>query len=221
MTAFHTLDDAQVAGQRVLVRVDLNVPMDQGRVSDATRLDRILPTLRELSSKGAKVILLAHFGRPKGVDASQSLAPIAGVLAGHLGQPVGFAGDCIGPLAKAAVDAMANGDVLCLENTRFHAGEEKNDPAFVKALADNGDLFVNDAFSAAHRAHASVEGITHFLPSVSGRGMQQELEALNLALEAPERERIVVVGDAASIEAPLRDAGFTVEVRSEPVKGES
>ncbi|NBS03007.1 MAG: phosphoglycerate kinase [Rhizobiales bacterium] len=196
MTAFHTLDDAQVAGQRVLVRVDLNVPMDKGRVSDATRLDRILPTLRELSSKGAKVILLAHFGRPKGVDASQSLAPIAGVLAGHLGQPVGFAGDCIGPLAKAAVDAMANGDVLCLENTRFHAGEEKNDPAFVKALADNGDLFVNDAFSAAHRAHASTEGLAHVMPAFAGRTMQAEIEALSKALEKPDHPVLAVVGGA-------------------------
>jgi phosphoglycerate kinase len=196
MTAFHTLDDAQVAGQRVLVRVDLNVPMDQGRVSDATRLDRILPTLRELSSKGAKVILLAHFGRPKGVDASQSLAPIAGALAGHLGQPVGFAGDCIGPLAKAAVDAMANGDVLCLENTRFHAGEEKNDPAFVKALADNGDLFVNDAFSAAHRAHASTEGLAHVMPAFAGRTMQAEIEALSKALEKPDHPVLAVVGGA-------------------------
>ncbi len=196
MTAFHTLDDAQVAGQRVLVRVDLNVPMDQGRVSDATRLDRILPTLRELSSKGAKVILLAHFGRPKGVDASQSLAPIAGVLAGHLGQPVGFAGDCIGPQAKAAVDAMANGDVLCLENTRFHAGEEKNDPAFVKALADNGDLFVNDAFSAAHRAHASTEGLAHVMPAFAGRTMQAEIEALSKALEKPDHPVLAVVGGA-------------------------
>jgi phosphoglycerate kinase len=196
MTAFHTLDDAQVAGQRVLVRVDLNVPMDQGRVSDATRLDRILPTLRELSSKGAKVILLAHFGRPKGIDSGQSLAPIAGVLAGHLGQPVGFAGDCIGPQAKAAVDAMANGDVLCLENTRFHAGEEKNDPAFVKALADNGDLFVNDAFSAAHRAHASTEGLAHVMPAFAGRTMQAEIEALSKALEKPDHPVLAVVGGA-------------------------
>ena len=180
----------------MLVRVDLNVPMDQGRVSDATRLDRILPTLRELSSKGAKVILLAHFGRPKGVDASHSLAPIAGVLAGHLGQPVGFAGDCIGPLAKAAVDAMANGDVLCLENTRFHAGEEKNDPAFVKALADNGDLFVNDAFSAAHRAHASTEGLAHVMPAFAGRTMQAEIEALSKALEKPDHPVLAVVGGA-------------------------
>ncbi len=180
----------------MLVRVDLNVPMDQGRVSDATRLDRILPTLRELSSKGAKVILLAHFGRPKGVDASQSLAPIAGALAGHLGQPVGFAGDCIGPLAKAAVDAMANGDVLCLENTRFHAGEEKNDPAFVKALADNGDLFVNDAFSAAHRAHASTEGLAHVMPAFAGRTMQAEIEALSKALEKPDHPVLAVVGGA-------------------------
>ena len=212
MTAFHTLDDAQVAGQRVLVRVDLNVPMDQGRVSDATRLDRILPTLRELSSKGAKVILLAHFGRPKGVDASQSLAPIAGVLAGHLGQPVGFAGDCIGPLAKAAVDAMANGDVLCLENTRFHAGEEKNDPAFVKALADNGDLFVNDALSAAHRAHASTEGLAHVMPAFAGRTMQAEIEALSKALEKPDHPVLAVVG-GAKVSTKLDLLGNLVSVK--------
>ena len=196
MTAFHTLDDAQVAGQRVLVRVDLNVPMDQGRVSDATRLDRIVPTLRELSSKGAKVILLAHFGRPKGIDPGQSLAPIVRALSEHLGQPVGFAADCIGPQAKAAVAAMANGDVLCLENTRFHAGEEKNDPAFVKALADNGDLFVNDAFSAAHRAHASTEGLAHVMPAFAGRTMQAEIEALSKALEKPDHPVLAVVGGA-------------------------
>jgi len=180
----------------VLVRVDLNVPMDQGRVSDATRLDRILPTLRELSSKGAKVVLLAHFGRPKGVDQSQSLAPIAKALAEHLGQPVGFAADCIGPKAKAAVDAMANGGVLCLENTRFHAGEEKNDTAFVKELAVNGDLFVNDAFSAAHRAHASTEGLAHVMPAFAGRTMQAEIEALSKALEKPDHPVIAVVGGA-------------------------
>ena len=180
----------------MLVRVDLNVPMDQGRVSDATRLDRILPTLRELSSKGAKVVLLAHFGRPKGVDPSQSLAPIAKALAEHLGQPVGFAADCIGPQAKAAVDAMANGGVLCLENTRFHAGEEKNDPAFVKELAVNGDLFVNDAFSAAHRAHASTEGLAHVMPAFAGRTMQAEIEALSKALEKPDHPVIAVVGGA-------------------------
>ena len=196
MTGFHTLDDAQVAGRRVLVRVDLNVPMDQGRVSDATRLDRILPTLRELSSKGGKVILLAHFGRPKGVDPSQSLAPIAKALAEHLGQPVGFAADCIGPQAKAAVDQMTNGDVLCLENTRFHAGEEKNDPDFVKALAGNGDLFVNDAFSAAHRAHASTEGLAHVMPAFAGRTMQAEIEALSKALEKPDHPVLAVVGGA-------------------------
>jgi len=196
MASFRTLDQADVKDKRVLVRVDLNVPMDQGRVSDATRLDRILPTLRELSSKGAKVVLLAHFGRPKGVDQSQSLAPIAKALAEHLGQPVGFAADCIGPKAKAAVDAMANGGVLCLENTRFHAGEEKNDTAFVKELAVNGDLFVNDAFSAAHRAHASTEGLAHVMPAFAGRTMQAEIEALSKALEKPDHPVIAVVGGA-------------------------
>jgi phosphoglycerate kinase len=142
------------------------------------------------------VILLAHFGRPKGVDPKESLAPVAKVLAEHLGQPVGFAADCIGPQAKAAVDAMKPGDVICLENTRFHKEEEKNDPAFVKALAENGDLWVSDAFSAAHRAHASTEGLGHVLPAYAGRTMQQEVEALAKALEAPQRPVLAVVGGA-------------------------
>ena len=196
MTAFRTLDDAHLAGQRVLVRVDLNVPMEAGRVTDATRIDRILPTLREISDKGGKVILLAHFGRPKGRDPKESLAPVAAALAQHLRRPVAFAPDCIGPQAKAAVDAMKPGDVLCLENTRFHKEEEKNDPAFVAALAANGDLWVNDAFSAAHRAHASTEGLGHVLPAFAGRTMQQEIEALSKALEAPQRPVLAVVGGA-------------------------
>jgi len=196
MTAFRTLDDAPLAGQRVLVRVDLNVPMEDGRVSDATRIDRILPTLREIADKGGKVILLAHFGRPKGRDPKDSLAPVAAALAQHLGRPVAFAEDCIGPAARAAVDAMKPGDVLCLENTRFHKEEETNDPAFVAALAANGDLWVNDAFSAAHRAHASTEGLGHVLPAFAGRTMQQEIEALSKALEAPQRPVLAVVGGA-------------------------
>ncbi|MCZ8106913.1 MAG: phosphoglycerate kinase [Burkholderiales bacterium] len=196
MTAFRTLDDADLAGKRVLVRVDLNVPMDAGAVTDATRIERILPTIREIADKGGKVILLAHFGRPKGRDAKESLAPVAKALAAHLGRPVAFADDCIGPVAKAAVDALKPGEVLCLENTRFHKEEEKNDPAFVKALAENGDLWVNDAFSAAHRAHASTEGLGHVLPAFAGRTMQREIEALSKALEAPQRPVLAVVGGA-------------------------
>ena len=196
MTAFRTLDDADLAGKRVLVRVDLNVPMDAGTVTDATRIERILPTIREIADKGGKVVLLAHFGRPKGRDPKESLAPVAKALAAHLGRPVAFAADCIGPVAKAAVDAMKPGDVLCLENTRFHKEEEKNDPAFVKALAENGDLWVNDAFSAAHRAHASTEGLGHVLPAFAGRTMQREIEALSKALEAPQRPVLAVVGGA-------------------------
>ncbi len=158
VTAFKTLDDADLAGQRALVRVDLNVPMEDGKVTDTTRIDRILPTIREIAAKGAKVILLAHFGRPKGPDTKNSLKQVVPALAHALGSPVTFVDDCIGDDVARAVAAAKNGDVLLLENTRFHAGDEKNDPAFVKALAANGDLYVNDAFSAAHRAHASTEG---------------------------------------------------------------
>ncbi len=196
MTLFNTLDDASVSGKRVLVRVDLNVPMEEGRVSDTTRIDRILPTIREIADKGGKVILLAHFGRPKGVDPKESLAPVAVELAKRLGRPVGFASDCVGEAAKTAVDAMNKGDIVCLENTRFHKEEEKNDPAFVAALAANGDVFVNDAFSAAHRAHASTEGLARVLPAFAGRTMQAEIEALAKALEQPERPVLAVVGGA-------------------------
>ncbi len=196
MTEFRTLDDADLSGKRVLVRVDLNVPMENGRVSDATRIDRILPTLREIADKGGKVVLLAHFGRPKGRDPKESLAPVGKALAEHLGKPVAFADDCIGTSAAAAVDAMKPGDVVLLENTRFHPEEEKNDPAFVAALAVNGDVYVNDAFSAAHRAHASTEGLARVLPAYAGRTMQQEIEALSKALEKPERPVMAVVGGA-------------------------
>ncbi len=196
MNLFKTLDDASVSGQRVLVRVDLNVPMEEGRVSDTTRIDRILPTLREIADKGGKVILLAHFGRPKGVDPKESLAPVAVELSKRLGRPVGFASDCVGDAAKHAVDGIKNGDIVCLENTRFHKEEEKNDPAFVAALAANGDLYVNDAFSAAHRAHASTEGLAKVLPAYAGRTMQAEIEALAKALEQPERPVLAVVGGA-------------------------
>ncbi|WFE90737.1 phosphoglycerate kinase [Roseibium porphyridii] len=196
--AFNTLDNINdITGKRVLVRVDLNVPMDGGKVTDTTRIERVLPTIRELSEKGAKVVLLAHFGRPKGERvASMSLAPVAPAVSSLLGKTVGFADDCIGPAASDAVSAMSNGDVLLLENTRFHKGEEKNDPSFAEALASNGDLYVNDAFSAAHRAHGSTEGIAKLLPAYAGRTMQAELEALSSALGDPKRPVLAVVGGA-------------------------
>ena len=194
---FKTLDAATLTGQRVLTRVDLNVPMEHGKITDATRIERILPTLREITQKGGKLILLAHFGRPKGgPDAENSLAPVAKALAGHLGQPVAFASDCIGPAAADAIAKMHDGDVLLLENTRFHKGEEKNDPVFVAELAKLGDIYVNDAFSAAHRAHASTEGLAHQLPAFAGRAMQAELEALGKALDKPEHPVAAVVGGA-------------------------
>ncbi|MGE0338775.1 MAG: phosphoglycerate kinase [Xanthobacteraceae bacterium] len=196
MPSFRTLDQAEVNNKRVLVRVDLNVPMEGGRVTDMTRIARVLPTIRELSDKGAKVILLSHFGRPKGVDKSQSLEPLANVLAEVLGKMVLFAPDCIGADAEKAVSILEPGQVLVLENTRFHKGEEKNDPEFVAALAKHGDLYVNDAFSAAHRAHASTEGLAHKLPAFAGRALQAELEALETALEKPERPVMAVAGGA-------------------------
>ncbi|HLM40549.1 MAG TPA: phosphoglycerate kinase [Microvirga sp.] len=196
MTAFRTLDQADLKGKRVLVRVDLNVPMENGRITDATRIERVLPTLREISDKGGKVILLAHFGRPKGRDPKESLRPVAEAVSGQLGKPVAFAEDCIGEAAARAVDALKDGDVLLLENTRFHPGEEKNDPAFVEALAKLGDLYVNDAFSAAHRAHASTEGLARALPAYAGRSMQAELDALTKGLEAPKRPVVAIVGGA-------------------------
>lgn len=196
--AFNTLDNINdITGKRVLVRVDLNVPMDGGKVTDTTRIERVLPTIRELSEKGAKVVLLAHFGRPKGERvSSMSLAPVAPAVSSLLGKTVGFADDCIGPAASDAASAMSNGDVLLLENTRFHKGEEKNDPSFAEALASNGDLYVNDAFSAAHRAHGSTEGIAKLLPAYAGRTMQAELEALSSALGDPKRPVLAVVGGA-------------------------
>ena len=197
MAAFKTLDQADLAGKRVLLRVDLNVPMENGRVTDATRIDRILPTIREISGKGAKVILLAHFGRPKGgPDKENSLQPLAAAVSSHLGAPVAFANDCVGDVAASAIAAMKPGGVLLLENIRFHKGEEKNDPAFVAELAKLGDVYVNDAFSAAHRAHASTEGLAHKLPAYAGRTMQQEIEAISAALENPKRPVAAVVGGA-------------------------
>jgi phosphoglycerate kinase len=202
MPAFKTLDDLDPAGKRVLVRVDLNVPMENGAVSDMTRIERIVPTLRDIAVRGGRVVVLAHFGRPKGKTVEErrneadSLKPVVGALAEALGRPVAFAADCVGEAAAKAVSALGDGEVLCLENTRFHPGEEKNDPAFVAALAALGDAYVNDAFSAAHRAHASTEGLAHVLPAYAGRTMQAELEALDKALGRPARPVMAIVGGA-------------------------
>jgi phosphoglycerate kinase len=194
MANFRTLDQADVKGKRVLLRVDLNVPVEGGKVTDATRIERSAATITELSHKGAKVILLSHFGRPKGRDPKDSLEPIAHAVGRLLHKPVAFADDCIGPAAEKAVAAMQPGDILCLENTRFHKEEEANDPDFVVALARLGDIYINDAFSAAHRAHASTEGLAHKLPAFAGRAMQDELEALAKALEDPKKPVLAVIG---------------------------
>ncbi len=196
MTSFRTLDEAPVKGRRVLVRVDLNVPTENGKVTDATRIESVAPTITEIADKGGKVILLAHFGRPNGRDPKDSLKPIAAAAARIIGRPIAFAEDCIGEVAEKAVAAMKPGDILCLENTRFHAGEAKNDPDFVAALARLGDIYVNDAFSAAHRANASTEGLAHVLPAYAGRAMQAELDALTKALHAPARPLTAIVGGA-------------------------
>ena len=194
---FRTLDDLNAQGLRVLLRADLNLPVRDGRITDMTRIERLAPTIRELSQKGARVVVCSHFDRPKGVRVPEmSLKPMAMALAETLGHAVGFADDCIGPEAEAAVATMANGDVLLLENTRFHKGEEKNDPAMSAALARLADAFVNDAFSAAHRAHASTEGVARLLPSYAGRLMQAELEALDRALLNPARPVMAIVGGA-------------------------
>jgi phosphoglycerate kinase len=194
--AFRTLDQADVKNKRVLVRLDLNVPTENGKVTDATRIERAAPTITEIADKGGKVILLSHFGRPKGRDPGQSLKPVAEEVGRVLKRPVGFAEDCIGPAAEAAIKAMKPGDILCLENTRFYKEEEKNVPDFVAKLAALGDIYVNDAFSAAHRAHASTEGLAHKLPPFAGRSMQAELEALGKALGAPQRPVAAIVGGA-------------------------
>ncbi|TCM78048.1 phosphoglycerate kinase [Rhizobium sp. BK068] len=198
MPSFKTLDDLNdIAGKRILVRVDLNVPVKDGKVTDTTRIERVAPTILELSQKGAKVILLAHFGRPKdGPSPDLSLSLIAPSVEEVLDHPVSTASDVIGDAAAAAVASMNDGDILLLENTRFHKGEEKNDPDFVKALAANGDIYVNDAFSAAHRAHASTEGLAHHLPAHAGRTMQAELEALESGLGNPARPVVAIVGGA-------------------------
>ncbi|GGF22072.1 phosphoglycerate kinase [Aliidongia dinghuensis] len=196
MVAYKTLDQLDVAGKRVLVRVDLNVPMQDGKVTDATRIERLVPTIEQLAKAGARVVLLSHFGRPKGRHAPEaSLGQLAEPLSAALGgRKIAFGDDCIGPEAERVVDALKDGEVALLENLRFHPGEETNDPAFASALAKLGDLYVNDAFSAAHRAHASTEALAHLLPSAAGLLMQAELEALGAALEHPERPVAAIVG---------------------------
>lgn len=195
MAAFKTLDDAAVTGKRVLLRLDLNVPMRDGAVTDATRIERVAPTVRELAGKGARVILASHYGRPKGkAVAEMSLAPLVEPLAEAVGRPVAFAPDCVGAEAEAAVDALTDGSVVLLENLRFYAGEEANDGGFADALAALCDLYVDDAFSAAHRAHASIDGVARRRPAYAGRLMQAELEALSRALDAPERPVAAVIG---------------------------
>lgn len=198
MSAYRTLDALDAKGRTVLLRVDLNVPMKDGKVTDATRIERAAPTILALRRKGAKVVVMSHFGRPKGERvAEMSLEPVAAPLAQALGDvPVAFAEDCVGAPAESAVAAMREGDVLLLENLRFHKGEEKNEKGFTKALAKLGDIYVNDAFATAHRAHASTEGLAHHLPAYAGLLMQAELEALGNALESPKRPVAAVVGGA-------------------------
>lgn len=194
-TPFRRLEDANARGKRALVRVDFNVPMEAGRITDATRLEAAKETIGILRNQGAKVILLAHFDRPKGKRVPEmSLAPVAPALSDILKTPVAFADDCIGVPAQAAIDRMQDGDVLLLENTRFHSGEEANDEDLTLAMAELGDIYVNDAFSCAHRAHASTEGLAHLLPAYAGKQMERELNALAAALENPERPVLGIVG---------------------------
>src|SRR5947199_664728 len=197
MPRFRTLDDLDVAGKRVLLRADLNVPVKDGKVTDATRIERLAPTIEALIGKGAKVVVMSHFGRPKGRDEADSLRPLVEPLSRAIGsRKVQFASDCIGREAKRLVDALKPGEVALLENLRFHPEEEKNDPEFAKALAELGDAYVDDAFSAAHRAHASIEALAHLLPAAAGKNMQAELEALGAALENPQRPVIALIGGA-------------------------
>ncbi|AZL60835.1 phosphoglycerate kinase [Tabrizicola piscis] len=192
-----TLDDVALAGKVVLVRVDINVPMEDGRVTDMTRIDKIRPTVEDIIAKGGKVVLLAHFDRPKGkVVPAMSLSHVEKAVASSLGRTVVFGADCIGPVAAAAIAKAGPADVVLLENTRFQPGEEKNDPALAAEMAKLGDVFVNDAFSAAHRAHASTEGLARLLPAAAGRLMEAELRALEAALGAPQRPVVAVVGGA-------------------------
>ena len=196
-SGYRTLDDLSVHGKRVLVRADLNVPMKEGEVADGSRIDRLAPTIRELADKGARVIVLSHFGRPKGkrVD-SMSLEPVVPALARAIGAPVAFAQDCVGDAAERAVAKLKNGDVLLLENTRFHVGEEANNPEFAERIAALGDIFIDDAFSAAHRAHATTEALAQILPCAAGRAMESELTHLHRALDHPERPLMAIIGGA-------------------------
>ncbi len=195
--AWKTLDDVALAGKTVLVRVDINVPMEDGRVTDATRIEKILPTVEDIIARGGKVVLLAHFDRPKGkVVPEMSLGHVVPALEAALGRKVVFGADCIGAVAAEAIATAAPGEVVLLENTRFHAGEEKNDPALAQGMAALGDVYVNDAFSAAHRAHASTAGIAGLLPTAAGRLMEAELRALEAALGNPVRPVVAVVGGA-------------------------
>jgi phosphoglycerate kinase len=196
MAKIRTLDGLDVRGKRVLLRADLNVPVQDGQVTDTTRIDRLAPTVQELARNGARIVLMSHFGRPKGRDPKESLAPLVPTITRQLGLPVAFAEDCVGPAAEQAVAQLQDGHVLLLENLRFHKGEEANDAEFAKGLAKLGELYVDDAFSAAHRAHASIAGITKLLPAYAGRGMEAELRALDQALGSPERPVLAIVGGA-------------------------
>lgn len=197
MPRFKTLDDLQVKSKRVLVRADLNVPMKDGKVTDTTRIDRLAPTLTELMKKGARVVVLSHFGRPKGgPDEANSLKHVVADLSKAVGKPVAFGNDCVGAEAEKVVAGLKDGEIALLENLRFHKGEEANDAAFAQSLAKLGDLYVDDAFSAAHRAHASIEGLAKKLPAAAGRLMQAELEALTKGLENPQRPLMAIVGGA-------------------------
>jgi phosphoglycerate kinase len=211
MPRFRTLDALDVKGKRVLLRVDLNVPMKDGKVTDATRILRLAPTVTELAGRGARVVVMSHFGRPKGKpDPEFSLKPLVAPLSKAIGKPVAFAEDCIGAAAERVVASLRDGDVALLENLRFHGEEEKNDPAFARSLAALGDLYVNDAFSAAHRAHASTAALAHLLPAAAGRLMQAELDALAKALEAPERPLVALVG-GAKVSTKLDLLNFLIE----------
>ena len=192
-----TAADIDVAGKRVLVRADLNVPVKDGRVTDVTRLERVVPGLLDLAKRGAKVIIISHFGRPKGAPAAEfSLKPVADRLGQLLGKPVAFAGDCVGEAAQRTVATLQPGNIAVLENLRFHEGEEKNDPEFAAALAKLGDIFVSDAFSTAHRAHASTDAVTRLLPSFAGPLMMEEINALRSVLDKPTRPVAAVIGGA-------------------------
>ncbi len=195
--SFRNIDSLEAQGKRVLLRADLNVPVRDGVITDRTRIERLAPTIRELAEKGARVIICSHFDRPKGKRVPEmSLKLMVAALSAALDRPVAWVDDCVGPQAEAAAAALADGEVLLLENTRYHAGEEKNDPALAAGLAKLADAYVNDAFSAAHRAHASTEGVAHLLPAYAGRLMEAELKALDAALGNPARPVVAIVGGA-------------------------